>query len=74
MRLLSRHKALEIVDDRQNKFAAIWKTKQFSGAKWADVNKWYDARRDAEKFFRKLFPFLPPDEKPLSWERKSPAQ
>jgi hypothetical protein len=74
MRLLSRHKALEIVDDRQKKFAAIWKTKQFSGAKWADVNKWYDARRDAGKFFRKLFPFLPPDEKPLSWERKSSAQ
>jgi hypothetical protein len=74
MRLLSRHKVLEIVDDRRKKFAAIWETKQFSGAKWADVNKWYDARREAEQFFRKLFPFLSPDEKPLSWERKASAE
>ncbi len=74
MRLLSRYKALEMVDDRKKKFADIWKTKQFSGAKWADVNKWYDARREAEKFFIKIFPFLPPDEKPLSRERMNSVE
>lgn len=74
MRLLSRLTATEVINDRQNKFAVIWKTKQFAGHKWADTTKWYDARREAGKLFHKLFPFLPANEKPISWERQSPGK
>ena len=74
MRLLAHFSALEIVDDRRNKFPAIWETKQFSGRKWEDVTKWHDARREAGRLFRMLFPFLAPDEKPLSWERQRPGK
>jgi hypothetical protein len=70
MRLLSQFSALQIV--RQDSFPAIWETKQFSGRKWGDFTKWRDARREAGKLFRKLFPFLPKDEKPISWERQTP--
>jgi hypothetical protein len=72
MRLLSQFSALQIV--RQDSFPAIWETKQFSGRKWGDFTKWRDARRDAGKLFRKLFPFLPADEKPLSWGRQAPGK
>ncbi len=72
MRLLSRFPALQIV--KGDAFSAIWETKQFSGRKWGDFTKWRDARREAGKLFRRLFPFLPADEKPLSWERQSPGK
>jgi hypothetical protein len=72
MRLLSRFTALQMVAD--DCFPEIWKTKQFSGRKWGDVTKWHDGRREAGKLFRKLFPFLPADEKPLSWARLAPAK
>ena len=71
MRLLSQFSALQIV--RQDSFPAVWKTKQFSGRKWGDFTKWRDARREAGKLFRTLFPFLPVNDKPLSWERQSPG-
>ena len=74
MRLLSRHKAAEIVNDPKNRFAAVWKANQFSGDKCADVNKWHDARREAARFFRKLFPILPPDEQPLSFKQQFTAE
>ena len=74
MRLLARFTPLEIVDPRRNGFPAVWETKQFVGRKWSDVTKWHDARREAGKLFRMLFPFLPPNEKPLSWERKTPGK
>ena len=74
MRLLARFTPLEIVDPRRNRFPAIWETKQFAGRKWSDVTKWHDARREAGKLFRKLFPFLPADEKPLSWGRQAPGK
>ncbi len=74
MRLLARFTPLEIVDPRRNGFPAVWETKQFAGRKWSDVTKWHDARREAGKLFQSLFPFLPPNEKPLSWERQSPGK
>jgi hypothetical protein len=74
MRLLGRFTALQIIDPRQNKFPAVWESKQFSGRKWGDSAKWHDARREAGKLFRTLFPFLPKDDKPLSWERQQPAK
>lgn len=72
MRLLSRFTALQLVAD--NSFPEIWETKQFSGRKWGDVTKWHDARREAAKIFHTLFPFLPKEEKPLSWNRPAPAK
>jgi hypothetical protein len=72
MRLLSSFPALQIV--RENIFPVVWEKKQFSGRKWGDFTKWRDARREAGKLFRKLFPFLPRDEKPISWERQSPGK
>jgi hypothetical protein len=72
MRLLSQFPAWQIV--RGNSFPAIWETKQFSGRKWGDFTKWRDARREAGKLFHNLFPFLPPEERPLSWERQPPAK
>lgn len=74
MRLLAHFTPLDIIDPRQNKFPEIWKTKQYSGRKWGDATKWHDARREAEHLFRKLFPFLPTDEKPLSWGRQKPGK
>ena len=72
MRLLSQFPAFQIV--RQDCFPAVWETKQFSGRKWGDFTKWRDARREAGNIFRKLFPFLPKDEKPMTWERQPPAK
>lgn len=72
MRLLSQFSALQIV--RQDSFPAIWETKQFSGRKWGDFTKWRDARREAGKIFHTLFPFLPKDEKPISWGRQPPVK
>jgi len=72
MRLLSQFSALQIVS--QDSLPKIWKTKQFSGCKWGDVTKWHDARREAGKLFRNLFPFLPLYEKPISWERQTRRQ
>lgn len=74
LRLLEQFTALEIVDPRQDKLPAVWKTRQFSGRKWRDVTKWHDARREAGKLFRRLFPFLPPEEKPLAWKRQAPPK
>lgn len=74
MRLLARFTAMDLVDTRRNRLPAIWKTKQFSGSKWADATKWHDARREAGRCFHELFPFLPPAEKPLSWERPAPGK
>jgi hypothetical protein len=74
MRILSRFTPAEVVDPRRNRLPAIWKTKQFAGLKWGDVTKWHDARREAGKLFSKLFPFLPPGEKPLSWIRQPPGK
>jgi hypothetical protein len=74
MRLLARFTALEIVDPRRNTFPAIWETRQFAGRKWSDVTKWHDARREAGQLFHTLFPFLPKDQKPLSWNRQAPAK
>lgn len=71
MRLLGRFTALALV--AKNAFPAIWQTKQFAGRKWGDITKWHDARREAGKFFRRLFPFLPATEKPLSWARHRPG-
>ena len=74
MRILSHFTPLGLIDHRRNRFPAIWKTKQFAGQKWSDATKWHDARREAGKLFRKLLPFLPPGEKPLSWDRQTPGK
>jgi hypothetical protein len=74
MRLLAHFTPLDIIDHRRNRFPAIWDTKQFAGRKWGDPTKWHDARREAGQLFRKLFPFLPSNEKPLSWERQNPGK
>jgi hypothetical protein len=52
----------------------VREARQFAAAKWSDATKWHDARREAGQLFRKLFPFLPPDAKPLSWERPALGQ
>ncbi len=74
MRLLVWFTPLEIVDPRQDRFPAVWETKQFSRPKWRDVTKWHDARREAGHLFHKLFPFLPPNAKPLTWARQKPGK
>lgn len=74
MRLLFHFTALDIIDPRRNRCPAVLETKTFSGRKWGDATKWYDARREARRVFRQLLPFLPKDELPLSWKRKSPAK
>lgn len=74
MRLLARFPAMDLVDPRRNRLPAVWKTKQFSGSKWADAAKWNEARREADRCFHELFPFLPPEEKPLSWGRQAPGK
>lgn len=74
MRLLSRFTALDLIDPRRNKFPEIWETKQFAGRKWGDPTKWHDARREAGKLFHSLFPFLPGETKPTSWERSRPVK
>lgn len=71
MRLLSRYKASDILQDERG---PILRTKPFIGRKWLDTTKWHDARREAGKLFRRLFPFLPLDEKPRSWCRKAPGK
>ena len=67
LRLLAGASALQIVDDRQKRFAPVWQTRQFAGDQWADVAKWPAARRAAGRCFRALFPFLPAGERPRSW-------
>lgn len=67
MRLLARFTVRELV--AEDACPAVWQTKQFGGKKWADPTKWRDARREAGALFHRLFPFLPKEEKPRSWER-----
>jgi hypothetical protein len=67
LRLLAHFSPLELVDPRSNPLPSIWESQVFSGKKWEDVNKWYDARRESKTIFHKLFPFLPEDDLPLSW-------
>lgn len=74
LRLLAGASALDIVDDRQKRFAQIWQAPQFAGDQWADVAKWHAARRAAGQVFRALFPFLPAGEKPRSWTRPPTAK
>lgn len=69
MRLMARFTATEL-----DRFSPVWKTMQFGGKKWADPTKWRDARREAGMLFHRLFPFLPKEEKPLSWERQKPLK
>lgn len=77
MRLLGRYTPGEILGTTKTpalkQCEAIRETRQFAAAKWSDATKWHDARREAGRLFRQLFPFLPPDEKPLSWERPAPG-
>ena len=72
MRLLSRYKTSEVLNPKADGLKAILGSAQFSGSKWLDSTKWHDARREAGRFFHGLFPFLPADDKPLSWERLPP--
>jgi len=74
MRLLSRFKLSHILNPRRDARFMIWETKPFAGRKWFDATKWHDARREAGQFFRRLFPFLPVEEKPLSWDRRPPGK
>ena len=73
MRLLSQFPVSELLDGRTNLGLAILSSKAFSGQKWLDDNKWYDARREAGKLFHRMFPFLPTDDQPLSLFRQKPA-
>ena len=74
MRLLSHHQASGIFTARHRDDRAFLESKQFAGQKWLSETKWNDARREAGHYFRRLFPFLPPEEKPLSWERRAPGK
>jgi hypothetical protein len=74
LRLLAGASALQIVDDRQKRFAQVWQTRQFAGDQWADVAKWHAARREAGRVCRALFPFLPAADKPLAWGRQEPGK
>lgn len=74
MRLLSRFKLSHILNPRRDARSIIWESKQFAGRKWHDAAKWYDARREAEQVFRRLFPFLPPTDKPLSRQSRLPRK
>jgi len=74
MRLLFCYKASEIFTPRNDDTRAVFESKQFAGQKWVDATKWNDARREAGQVFRRLFPFLPPAEKPRSWERRPPGK
>ncbi len=74
MRLLARFRLSDIMNSSQPELQAIWKSEQFSGQKWFDTTKWYDARREAGRYFHSLFPFLSRGEKPLSWVKPSPAK
>jgi len=80
MRLLARFNTSEICGPseirslRRTAINAIMDSPQFSGRKWLDATKWHDARREAGRLFRDLFPFLPTDDKPLSWERRTPRK
>lgn len=67
LRLLSRFTVRELV--AEDACPAVWQTKQFGGKKWADPTKWRDARREAGALFRRLLPFLPRQDRPLSWKR-----
>ena len=69
MRILARCTVKELV--AEDRFPAVWKTRQFGGKKWDDPTKWRDAKREAGVVFRRLFPFLSKDEKPLSWKRNA---
>ena len=74
MRLLSRYTPVEILGNARRpelaECAPIHKTKQFASDKWGDPTKWRDARREVLERLHQLFPFLPADEKPLSWRRE----
>ena len=71
LRLLARFTVRQLV--AENAFPEIWQAQQFTGRKWEDVTKWHNARREAGNVFQKLFPFLPPNELPLAWQRHYPA-
>jgi hypothetical protein len=73
MRLLSRFTALQILDPQRNACPEIWQARQFARNKWQDPTKWYDARREGGRVFRRLFPALPRAEIPLSWKRIRPV-
>ena len=73
LRLLARFTVSELIDRLPMDCPATWNTKAFSGQKWLEANKWYDARREAGKLFHQMFPFLPADDQPLSWGRQKPA-
>ncbi|MCE9609883.1 MAG: hypothetical protein K8R23_06700 [Chthoniobacter sp.] len=74
VRLLSRFRISQILNPKLEETAAILNSAQFSGNKWLDSTKWHDARREAGRLFRELFPFLSTEEKPLSWERPTPRK
>jgi hypothetical protein len=72
MRLLHWYTFNELfgVHSRDETIKTIRECKQFTGAKWGDSAKWYDARREAGKVFHEILPFLPSTEKPSSWPTK----
>jgi hypothetical protein len=74
MRLLAQATVSEILTEAKKQFVSVWKTEQFSGRKWLDTTKWYDARRQCGRIFHRLFPFLTQTEKPTSWHRQPPAK
>ncbi len=74
MRLLSRFKTSDILNPRRTVSHPIFDSPQFARLKWHDATKWHDARREAGQLFRRLFPFLPAEEKPRSWDRRLPGK
>jgi hypothetical protein len=74
MRLLAQLTPSEIIADRGKLSSEVRESKQFQRRKWHDSTKWHDARREAAQIFSRMFPFLPPNERPRSWARQAPAK
>ena len=74
MRLLSKLTPSEISVGRGKLASEVYDSKQFQQVKWRDTTKWHDARREAGQILSRMFPFLPPNEKPRSWMRETPSK
>lgn len=74
MRLLSRFAPADLFRAKCETTRAVWESKQFSRRKWHDTVKWHDARREAGHLLHRIYQFLPPADRPRSWERLRPRK
>ena len=72
LRLQSRYTVAEIIGGTSlplKECKVILKAKQFRGETWNNAQQWSDARTEANQEFHRRFRFLPPDERPISWQK-----